>query len=102
MDKETFEAWYDGADHSIALTSLSEVTRLRAIGGWLKEPVFLHRIQSESLETAVEIHEAMMDWDNFHAHVDVVESCPTCKVRYFPRRTTSCPNCGSNPEVVPA
>jgi hypothetical protein len=102
LQQELFEAWYDETDHSVELTSSSEIIRLKALGRWLRAPVFLHRFQAASLETAVELHEQLMDWDNSHAQADLIEGCPMCEVRYFSRRSTSCPNCGSNPESRPA
>ncbi|QRM30754.1 hypothetical protein [Microvirga sp. VF16] len=93
MDESIFEAWYELADNSVALLPLNEVHRLRSIGCWLKEPVFLHQIQAESLEAAVEIHEEKMDWDSFWAQKDVLANCPQCAVRYFARRSVSCPRC---------
>jgi hypothetical protein len=99
LDPEIFEAWYDEADNSVELTSVSEVERMRAIGGWLKKPIFLHRIQAEDLEVAVEIHQDMMDWDNFWAQKDLVQLCHGCGARYFLRRSVFCPNCDYDPEA---
>ncbi|MCB5173709.1 hypothetical protein [Microvirga lenta] len=94
---QTFEAWFDGADYSVALMSLSEVARLKAHGGWLQEPVFLHRIRAASLEEAVDVHREKMDWDNFADQTDLIETCSGCGVGFFPKRSASCPNCSDEP-----
>ncbi|WP_134496384.1 hypothetical protein [Microvirga pakistanensis] len=99
MNSQLFEAWYDEADESVALTPVSEVRRLRAAGGWLKAPVFLHRIEADTLEEAVETHQQKMDWDTFWAHKDVVQLCRNCGIRYFLKRSNPCPNCGHHPEA---
>jgi hypothetical protein len=95
LDKKVFEAWYDLAESSVSFTCLSEVHRLQSIGGWLKDPVFLHRIQVDCLEAAVELHQEEMDWDNLWAQKDLIADCPKCGVRYFLRRSASCPRCES-------
>jgi hypothetical protein len=40
LDPEIFEAWYDEADNSVELTSVSQVERMRAIGGMVKSLSF--------------------------------------------------------------
>jgi hypothetical protein len=95
LNEGVFEAWYDLADNSVDLTSLNEIHRLQSIGAWLKEPVFLHRIRAETLEAARELHQDKMDWENFWAQKDQIADCHRCGVRYFLRRTVSCPRCES-------
>jgi hypothetical protein len=95
LEKKTFEAWYDLADSSVSMTYSGEVTRLRAVGGWLKDPIFLHHIRADALEDAIELHEKKMDWENFWAQKDLIADCSDCGVRYFLRRSASCPHCES-------
>lgn len=95
MELDTFEAWYDLADSSISLTSEKEVQRLKTAGGWLTNPVFLHRIKAPSLEEAIALHEKAMDWDRFHERKDLIATCHSCGVCYFPKLSAFCPHCNA-------
>lgn len=92
--KKQYEAWSDETDRSITVATPDGIQELRSKGLLSEGAKLLHRIEADTYEEAMAVHNIKMGW-NPYVPMGAAQECPRgCGAMFYPGGSGECPNCG--------